>query len=77
MFDMTKRFMYVEDNDDDTITVTLNLGDMFGPTVENVTIVQEGSLLDLVTDLMRTITPEQFAELERISTVVPNEVIFD
>ena len=76
MFDMTKRFMYFEDNNDDTITVTLNLGDMLGPTVENVTVVLEGSLLDLVTDLM-VADRVQFAELERISTVVPNEVIFD
>ncbi len=48
----------MEDNEDETITITFNLGDAFGGTLEDVTVVQKGNIEEVIGGMAANITPE-------------------
>lgn len=77
MLDMSKKFMYVEDNEDDTITITMNLGEAFDGALKDVQVVQKGSIEEIIAGMIGNVTPEQIVEFEKSSIVIPNEVPVD
>lgn len=76
-FDPNKKFIHMQDNEDGTITSTLNLGEAFGGHINNVVIVQQGSIEDQLKNLLDQITPEQREAFESNSIIIPNEIPTD
>ncbi len=74
MLDMSKKFMYLEDNGDGTVTITLNLKEAFGGTCDNVTVVQQGSIESLIGSLAGSIPEATVSEFHQGGTVIPNDV---
>lgn len=72
-FDLTKRYMHVEDNEDGTMTLTVNgfgAPTGYGP----VMIVVEGELDTFLHEVSSSVSNEDVEDFRNKSVVIPNEV---
>lgn len=74
IIDENKKFFLIEDNDDNTVTMTMYLPDVVGP--EKVVFVSMISLTDMVTALIPSMDTddETYKYIEKNSVRIPNEV---
>jgi hypothetical protein len=72
-FDLTKQYMHMEDNEDGTITVTMNAPELLG--VEEVVVaVVHGSLTETILGMTQNIDPRAYEEARKNTTFVPNNM---
>lgn len=72
-FDLTKRYVHMQDNDDGTLTITLN---KVGVPEENspTTVVVFGAMDEVISTSMRNMTIEDIEEFNNRTLVIPNEM---
>lgn len=73
IIDDNKKFFLIEDNEDDTLTMTIHVPDILGPEV--ATIVVAMSLTDMLVSMLPEINrdAESYKNVERNAVLIPNE----
>ncbi len=73
MCDLSKKFIHMEDNEDGTMILTMNL--VGG--IENASAIQPGNIEDLITIMSQAIPPEALEEYNKQTVLIPDHVPFD